>query len=210
MNTIPEWQLDRAFARVLRKLQVGEISLVDRGANPHAKIALTKRDESIVDIEKKASGLFDACVMLIEKREKCNRSQAIDIALRDPIAREAYDLQRDLYLAKMGGGPNHGRTRDPENPHATTEHDVGEGENDPSARRKAAQRYSAAVQAKIRGGLSESAAHDHARLEHPDGWYAHKMLPPSSDGNAWRPSGASVDAANWGMARSGGRPYGRA
>jgi hypothetical protein len=166
--------------RVLKDIRVSEISLVDRGAGDGVKIVLAKRwNEShpnggtvirrrqavqedkpmpaaAVDIEKASTGMFEACVSMIQKREACSRSEAYTRALRDPVAREAYDLQRDAYLTRMQklgegslpqpaqdygdtaggrvGSPTrhagHGDSSNYSDPHRGTEHDVGEHDGD--------------------------------------------------------------------------------
>ena len=94
---------------------------------------------SVVDIEKAASSLWELAVTAIEKRERCSRSKAYDLAMRDPVAREAYDLSKNTYLdrmQKLGDGdvpqphytPSGGGGRVP-----SKTHDTGHGASSNSA-----------------------------------------------------------------------------
>jgi hypothetical protein len=176
--------------------------------HPGGGVVITHEEVSTMsEIEKRAGDVWNGCIDFVQAREKCDRSRAIDICLRDATMREAFDLQRDLYLMKMGGTP-HGSSSSEhfDDPHRGTRHDVSDG--------VAWKAYSDAVQA-ASAHMPASAAHDYVRTNFPHLWGAAKratgrsptMLPTSHDGNALRPSGTDFDQA---YRHGGGRPYGRA
>jgi hypothetical protein len=194
MTTIPDWRLDAAFARVLSKIRVREVSSVDRAANPGSKILLRKSetDTPTVEIEKQAGALWETAVTLIQKREGCNRSKAVDLAMKDATAREAYDLSKSTYLDRMqklgdGGLPQNPKVHTPEigerttsrtqrsghgcsppdDPHDSTAHHVDDGE--------AFKAYSDAVKEAAQH-MRESDAHDYVRKTFPKLWAKVKAL----------------------------------
>ena len=144
----------------------------------------------VIEIEKKARALWETGVTLVQKQHGCNLSRAIDIAQRDPVLRQAYDLAKNLYLAKMGeatgfaaDGINHGDSSNAAtiDPHPTVRTDVGEGENDPSSARhvsdgEAFKAYTAAVKEAAAQGMRASDAHDYVRKTFPKLWAKVKAL----------------------------------
>jgi hypothetical protein len=203
---------EHRIGRILRNLKITEVSGVDRGAGRGVKILLTKNEGDtmpVAEIEKKASAIWSAGVRLVMKRDGVSENRAIDIALADPVLRQAYDLQKNLYLAKMGegagewpGGPH--QTPDPENPHATTAHHVGVHDDDREAQRlrdvhptKALKALTDAADAigQANPHLSQSECLDRAAREFPHLWQRAKQargihLPLAADENAGRARGA--------------------
>jgi hypothetical protein len=203
MTNVPEWQLNRAFHRVLSKLRVREISSVDRGANQHASIKLLKREqEDTVDISK-AMPLWNTYVALIAKRDGITTSKAIDVALAEETGRELFQL------AKLGGG---GWAADSVHDGSGQRSLEGTGhpvdEDGEISDAEAYKVYDAAVR-EAAMHMSESQAHDYARKAFPRTWAKAKrvkgalhpnnppapydspgrsktMLPMSHDGNAGR------------------------
>jgi len=194
---------------------------------------MTKGDQDAdrpeIDISK-AQTMWTTFVDLIAKRDGVSVSKAIDAALRDKTGRELFDLQRDLYLTKMGEGlgfepgEGHGASSNQAtiDPHDSVRHEVEVDDGE------AFRTYSAAVKEAAQH-MSTSDAHDYVRKAFPKLWAKVKtlkgdvplnapgshsddgrspmMLPTSHDGNALRPSGTDFDEANRREARSGGRPY---
>jgi hypothetical protein len=163
--------------KVLKDIRVREVSAVTAGAGHGVRILLRKRADgteerlierpfpgggteivkapnmSATEIEKTATGLWESCVTMIAKREGCTRTEAYTRALRDPVAREAFDLARDVYMAKAHHGVS-----PPADPFDTTAHNVTT--NDPAWRR-----YQDSIRKHVASGMSMSKAQDMARRE---------------------------------------------
>jgi hypothetical protein len=117
--------------RILRNLQIREISGVDKGAGRGVKILLMKRffpddnidiasipapaaekQESITmraeNITRKAMDVWDEHLALLQKSNNCSRSRAFDLAMQQSAsARELFGLLKSASafdVLKLGGG----------------------------------------------------------------------------------------------------------
>jgi hypothetical protein len=207
--------------RVIEDLVVREISAVTKGANGHTRILLRKHAGGGVELvpdksqevrpmnSATAFSMWDTYTDVIAKRDNVSKSRAIDVALRTETGRELYKLASPATgadVAKLGGGtlpqgptpmPPTARRPDPTDYASSRRKDDAE---DGNAERQS-RRYLTRVEQLVAGGMTPSKAHDKARAEMPDEWTAHKMMPPSHDGNAPRMRGPYE--SNYG----GGSPY---
>jgi hypothetical protein len=213
-----EWSFKRGGGiqiRRLKNLDIREVSLVDSAANLGAKITLHKRADdkptapaqlNAVEVAKRADVLWSGYVELIQKRDRCTQSAAIDRALRDPIGADLFDTARKANLAKqqhlmdigfvadvhdvrkMGGaagfthdGINHGDSSNEAgrgNPFPTVEHDVDE-DGDYADASKAYQSFVRHVAAYQRSGMKHFEAFQHAIRVHGRLWQAAKRAKAS-------------------------------
>src|SRR5437870_2348959 len=89
--------------RVLRDLQLREVSLVDRGAGVGTKVVLAKRDDdredttmpttNTIDV-RKAPAMWSEYCALVQKRDGLTASRAIDRALQDETGRELFSVAK--------------------------------------------------------------------------------------------------------------------
>ena len=76
------------MATKLENLRIEELSIVDRGANPFARVVVTKR---ALPTEKECNMDFEQLVATIQKRDNCPRVEALErTRVQHPEAFAAY------------------------------------------------------------------------------------------------------------------------
>jgi hypothetical protein len=165
------------------------------------------------DIARQAGGIWADHVAAVQKREGCTRSRAIDIALRDPAGRRAFNLVRDAgILQKLGGGdwpggPSHGVSQSAD-PHDSTRHRESGDEALARYRSSHANKSLAQFNAHVDGlmsadkTLTRSRAMDRAAREQPALWAAAMGKASPSESDVHVPSNVNNPAVISGPGRS--------
>jgi hypothetical protein len=102
----------RRPVHIVRDLHISDVSIVDKAAGRGTRVVLAKRDDghkreedmptmTQTEISKRAGALWGVYCSLIQKRDGCTMSEAIDRAGRDPIGAEALRMSLDANLAEQ-------------------------------------------------------------------------------------------------------------
>jgi hypothetical protein len=83
--------------RKLRRLYIREVSAVDRAANPHARVVLTKKDTEAmpnIDPAQQAFNLWKSYCGLLAANGDLNESESINAALKSSMGQELFALAK--------------------------------------------------------------------------------------------------------------------